>query len=97
MPRRNGRIAEIKRRVGIEEVIAHIGLHNTGKVHRAGEWLPIKCPFHDDKHASASINRATSYFRCHACAARGDVIDVAKLHLDTDSTTEAISWLERTF
>ncbi len=34
-------------------------------------WGPIKCPFHDDQHASASVSRRA--FKCHSCDAKGDI------------------------
>ena len=39
----------------------------------------IRCPFHDDQHASAGIYRATDSvwrYKCQACGAGGDVFDV---------------------
>lgn len=42
-------------------------------------WAPIKCPFHDDQHASASVSRKA--FKCHSCDAKGDVFALwVRLH-----------------
>ena len=35
-------------------------------------WFSIKCPFHDDSHASASANTDDGAFCCHACQMKGD-------------------------
>ena len=36
-------------------------------------WAMARCPFHDDTHASLSVNlrRDGGHFRCHACGAHG--------------------------
>lgn len=36
-------------------------------------WQPIRCPFHDDRTASASVSLEDGAFACHACDVRGDV------------------------
>lgn len=37
-------------------------------------WQMVKCPFHDDKHASMGVNREHGGYKCHACGASGDAI-----------------------
>ncbi|AMT96569.1 MULTISPECIES: CHC2 zinc finger domain-containing protein [Psychrobacter] len=37
-------------------------------------WQMVKCPFHDDTHASMGVNREHGGYRCHACGACGDCI-----------------------
>lgn len=37
-------------------------------------WQMVRCPFHDDKHASMGVNREHGGFICHACGASGDMI-----------------------
>lgn len=44
-----------------------------------GEETNVQCPFHDDKNPSCSINRTSGLFCCHACGARGDIIEFYKL------------------
>ncbi len=34
-------------------------------------WAMACCPFHDDAHASLSVNLRGGHFRCHACGAHG--------------------------
>jgi hypothetical protein len=36
-------------------------------------WRSVRCPFHDDKTASASANISIGGFVCYACGVRGDV------------------------
>ena len=56
----------------IAVVLEHYGadLHRTQTV----GWRPLKCPFHDDRTASASVNLSKGGFRCHACGVSGDSI-----------------------
>ena len=37
-------------------------------------WQMVKCPFHNDTHASMSVNREHGGYKCHACGASGDRI-----------------------
>ena len=37
-------------------------------------WQMVKCPFHDDTHASMGVNREHGGYKCHACGAGGDLI-----------------------
>lgn len=37
-------------------------------------WNMAKCPFHDDKHASFSVNGEHGGFICHACGVKGSMI-----------------------
>lgn len=39
-------------------------------------WKPIRCPFHDDRAASASYNTTIQRFKCHACQVGGDGYDL---------------------
>ncbi|UTO04790.1 CHC2 zinc finger domain-containing protein [Moraxella sp. FZLJ2107] len=43
--------------------------------HLKGNQTLVKCPFHDDKHESMSINATHGAFNCFACGANGgDII-----------------------
>ena len=35
-------------------------------------WAKMKCPFHDDSHASSAVHLADNVFKCHACQYKGD-------------------------
>lgn len=62
-------------------------------------WRPTRCPFHDDRSPSASTSNEDGRFRCHdaACDVSGSVIDLAMIHLSTDSIRDAVDWLAETF
>nr|WP_273483682.1 DUF927 domain-containing protein [Desulforamulus ruminis] len=38
----------------------------------SGKHLAARCPFHDDRQASLSINVETGQYKCHACEATGN-------------------------
>ena len=48
----------------IDEVLEHYGADFVPTRHG---WAKMKCPFHGDRSASASVNRDTNQFRCFAC------------------------------
>jgi len=35
-------------------------------------WAKMKCPFHNDSHASAAVNLNENIFKCHGCQMKGD-------------------------
>lgn len=64
-----GIFQEIRERVDIVEAAMRYGLHV-----RHGKAL---CPFHHDHHPSMSFK--DGYYRCWACGAHGDVINLVSL------------------
>ena len=50
------------------------------------------CPFHDDHHASLSFRVGKNTFRCFACGASGDTIDLVMRHLNK-GFSDACHWL----
>lgn len=42
------------------------------RVHTRRGWFSMKCPFHDDSHASASVSLDENAFACFACQMKGD-------------------------
>lgn len=50
----------------------------------ASGWRPVKCPFHDDRIASASVNLDMGMFVCHACNISGDAIKLIRLMENLD-------------
>ncbi len=34
-------------------------------------WAKMKCPFHNDSHASAAVNLQENLFKCHGCQYKG--------------------------
>lgn len=39
-------------------------------------WRKMKCPFHDDSHASAAVNYDKNAFVCHGCGVKGDTFSL---------------------
>jgi DNA primase len=62
--------------LSIAVVLEHYGA-DLSRVRETG-WRPLRCPFHDDRTASASVNLAKNAFACHACAVKGDSIGLIK-------------------
>jgi DNA primase len=60
-------IEEIKDKTDIVQII--------GERVRLGRNNMARCPFHDDKTPSFSVNPKGQYFHCFGCGAGGDVID----------------------
>lgn len=96
-------IQHLKEDITIDEVVVYLG----GQIpHQGGSWaswIPVKCPFHQDADASASLNRQIGRFKCHACDSpradgkAGDILDLAMEHLQSHDVKQAMAWLERTF
>jgi len=56
-------------------------------------WRKMKCPFHDDSHASAAINYDENRFKCFGCGAQGDVYDLI-MYRQGGNYIEAIQFAE---
>ena len=56
----------------IVEVLKHYGANIT----RASGQVNVKCPFHNDSHASASFNTRQNIFNCFACGMQGNSIQI---------------------
>lgn len=58
----------------IDDVLAHYGAKS---IPQGVGWRPMKCPFHDDQHASASVNHdGAGAFKCHTCGVQGSPIKI---------------------
>ena len=55
----------------ISRVLEHFGAED---VPVSGGWRGIKCPFHQDRHASARISPDDGAFACLACGIKGDAL-----------------------
>ena len=69
---------EVKSQVSIRDVLAHYALMQgtTEKPSKHGLELRLRCPFHEDKTPSLSINAETGKFHCFGCHAKGgDIFD----------------------
>jgi DNA primase len=88
-------ITELKRNIDITEVLAAVS--TAGDEYRLGAgWRSVRCPFHNDKLASAAVNSEAGRFKCHGCDVSGDIIDLAQAHLGPNTTIqEAGEWLSR--
>lgn len=58
-------------RPSMVKVLKHYG---ADRVPEARGWTPMRCPFHEDKNASASVNAEA--FHCHACGISGDAFKI---------------------
>ena len=56
----------------IVAVLKHYGAN----ILRASGQVNIKCPFHNDSHASASFNTRDNIFNCFACGMQGNSIQI---------------------
>lgn len=50
--------------------------HYGAVVRRTSGQINIKCPFHDDSHASASFNTRENIFNCFACGMQGNSLQI---------------------
>ena len=46
------------------------------KVPAGRGWRSMKCPFHNDRNASATVNNEVNAFTCFACSIKGDVYKI---------------------
>jgi DNA primase len=69
---------DVKTQVSMKDVLAHYGLMQgtQEKPSKRGMELRLRCPFHEDKTPSLSINAETGKFHCFGCHAKGgDIFD----------------------
>ena len=72
---------ELKNRVSFKEVLTHYALMQgtMEKPTKRGMELRLRCPFHEDKTPSLSINAETGKYHCFGCHAKGgDIIDFVR-------------------
>lgn len=50
--------------------------HYGAVVRKTTGQVNIKCPFHDDSHASASFNTRDNIFNCFACGMQGNSLQL---------------------
>jgi DNA primase len=84
---------EVKSRVSMRDLLAHYSLMQgvMEKPSKHGLELRLRCPFHDDKTPSLSINAETGKFHCFGCHAKGgDIFDfvVTKEGISGDDRTK---------
>ncbi|KYH12862.1 DNA primase [Neorickettsia sp. 179522] len=78
----------IKERISVSEVVGR-----TVKLKRVGSRLIGKCPFHQEKTPSFSVNDKGRFFYCFGCGKSGDVIDFVSLtkRLDLNEAVEELA------
>lgn len=59
---------------------------------RYGEH-PMKCPVHDDRVASASVNRGKGLWHCHACGAGGNAVSLVAARENLEYR-DAAAWVD---
>ncbi len=59
-------------------------------------WAKMKCPFHDDSHASSAVHLADNVFKCHACQYKGDAYAII-MQKEGVNFREAITLAKRIF
>jgi DNA primase len=65
-----------------------------GQVMTRHGWSKMKCPFHEDSHASAAVNLSLNVFKCHGCQMKGDGYGIV-MQREGVGFIEAISITER--
>ena len=80
-------VRTIKERLLISEVIAE-----KVKLLRKGRALVGKCPFHNEKTPSFTVNDSKGSYHCFGCGAHGDIFDFI-MQIEGLSFTEALSRL----
>ncbi len=73
------------------EVLKHYGYPE--KKGFGKQW--IKCPFHDDRRASAAVDWNSNYFTCFACEMKGTAVDLVSQRegLSLDDATRRVELL----
>lgn len=88
-------IDDLKDEIEIEDVLLEAGAVMGA---RNGDEQAVFCPFHPNTRTPAgSVNHRKQLYTCYSCGSGGDIISLAKLHLDTEDTHEAIEWLHQEF
>ena len=60
-------------KISIEAVLEHYG---ATRVPTSTRWRAMRCPLHEDRMSSASVNTDKGLFKCFACDIYGDGLDI---------------------
>ncbi len=74
----------------MESVMRALDVKLNGDIFSA--WQAVKCPFHDDRHASASVNLQKQFFRCHGCEVYGDALRIVEVGKGWDEE-KTVTWI----
>ena len=77
-------------------IAAVLEYYGATSVPEGGRWRPIRCPLHDDRNPSASVNTMTERFRCFSCDFNGDALDLIQLREGFDYT-RSVEFAETVF
>lgn len=84
------RKAAVLDRLNVTGLVAELFDHRTP----AGrDQVLVRCPVHQDEHASCSVNTASGLWNCKACGDKGNVFDLIAARLGLDFIA-ALSYLE---
>lgn len=77
----------------IAKLLSHYGASN---IPSGRGWRSMKCPFHSDRHASATVNNEANAFNCFTCDIKGDIFKVVMVQegvdfLEAKSRVESIT------
>lgn len=75
----------------IAVILEHYG---AAMVPLRARWAPMKCPFHEDRSASASVNRDAGKFKCFACDLNGDGFDLIEWKEGFNDFARTVSFAE---
>lgn len=74
----------------IAAYLEHIG---ASLPNRGSGWRKMKCPFHEDSHASAAVNYDKNRFKCFGCQVSGDIYDLI-MYKEGGKYREALEFAE---
>src|SRR5690348_13698560 len=66
------------------------------QLRKSGRGFMGRCPFHDERTASFSVNAVDKWFNCFGCGAKGDMISFVRETEGLDFVG-AIEWLADRF
>lgn len=76
----------------VAEILKHYGAERVPETLRG--WAVMRCPFHADSSASASVNTVLQTFKCHACNFGGDSFALVEWRENTGSFPDTIAAAE---
>jgi DNA primase len=80
---------ELKKRTDLVALFESFGVH----LEKKGASYMGRCPFHDDKNPSLSVDPVKGLYHCFGCGESGDAIELVK-KLKSLSFREAVSYLK---
>lgn len=74
--RRNQEYKNNDEALDIEAVLLHYGFDS---IPARESWTKVRCAFHGERQASATVSRELGAFKCFACEFTGDVLKIIQL------------------